>query len=58
MEHLWFLVRCRSRVVAPRFDRTGTSFVEESSVAVWVGDVSLTLFAPIYCVESNAHLSR
>ena len=36
--------------MAPGFDRTGTGLVEESSVAVWVGDVSLTLSAPTHCV--------
>ena len=28
----------------------GTGLVEESSVAVWVGDISLTLSAPTHCV--------
>ena len=37
-------------VAAPGFDRTGTGLVEESSVAVWVGDVSLTLSAPTHSV--------
>ena len=36
--------------MAPGFDRTGTGLVEESSVAVWVGNVSLTLSAPTQCV--------
>ena len=41
-------------LVAPGFDCTGTGLVEESSVAVWVGDVSLTLSALVHCVGSNA----
>ena len=32
----------------------GIGLVEESSVAVWVGDVSLTLSTLVYCVGSNA----
>ena len=33
----------------------GMGLVEESNVAVWVGDVSLTLSAFAHCVGSNAH---
>ena len=36
--------------MAPGFDHMGTGLVEESSVAVWVGDVSLTLSAPTHSV--------
>ena len=32
-------------LVAPGFDCTGTGLVVESIVAVWVGDISLTLSA-------------
>ena len=32
-------------LVAPGFNRTGTGLAVESIVAVWVGDVSLTLSA-------------
>ena len=32
-------------LVAPGFDRTGMGLVVESIVAIWVGDVSLTLSA-------------
>ena len=41
-------------VAAPRFDRMGIGLVEESSVVVWVGDVSLTPSPPVHCVGSNA----
>ena len=37
------------------FDPTQTGLVEDSNVAVWVGDVSLTLFVPAHCMGSNAH---
>ena len=40
--------------VALVFDCMGMGLVDESSVAVWAGDVSLTLFALAYCVGSNA----
>ena len=36
--------------IAPGLDHRGTGLVEESSVAIWVGDVSLTLSAPTHCV--------
>ena len=36
--------------MAPGFDRTGTGLVVESVVAVWVGDISLTLFHPLLIV--------
>ena len=49
-----FSVRCQSGVSGPGFDSTGTGLVEESSVAVWVSDVSLTLSSPVHCVGSNA----
>ena len=39
---------------ALEFDHTGTGFVKENNVAIWVGDVSLTLFALAHCVGSNA----
>ena len=31
----------------------GTGLVEESNVAIWVDDISLTIYAPAHCVGSN-----
>ena len=45
-----FSVRCRSGVRGPRVRSHGDGFGEENSVAVGVGDVSLTLSAPVSCV--------
>ena len=39
--------------MAPGFDHTGTGLVVESSVAIGVGDVSLTLSTPVHCVGST-----
>ena len=39
--------------VALGFGRMGLGLIEDSGVAVWVDDVSLTLSAPVHCAGSN-----